>query len=108
MPTLETELSVRKVKTTPQSNAPVDPSAATLEVSPREVASGPVKVGVKGPAPASGPVPETVEIAPVAVRAKLPPAPPAGGIVSPGVLRVVFGSIAVLVLVVYVISLLRA
>ena len=82
--------------------------AATVEVTPREVARGAVKVGTDGPPPTSGAVPETVEIAPVAVRAKLPPAPPAGGFVSPGTLRIVFGSLALLVLVFYLVSWLRA
>ncbi|MCE9601283.1 MAG: Stp1/IreP family PP2C-type Ser/Thr phosphatase [Gemmatimonadetes bacterium] len=107
MPTLETELSLGKLRT-PRTNAPVDPKAATVEVTPRDVARGPVKVGTDGPPPASGAVPETVEIAPVAVRAKLPPAPPAGGFVSPGTLRIVFGSLALLVLVFYLVSWLRA
>jgi hypothetical protein len=108
MPTLETELSIGKVRVrTPRTNEPVDSSAETVEVSPRDVAAGPVKVGTDGPLPSSGPRPETVEIAPSAVRVKLPPTPPPGGIVSTGYLRFVFGTIALLVLVVYVVSLLR-
>jgi protein phosphatase len=108
MPTLETELSMRKVRVkTPRTNEPVDSSAETVEVSPRGVAAGPVKVGTGGPSPSSGPMPETVEIAPSAVRVKLPPTPPPGGIVPTGYLRFVFGTIALLVLVVYVVSLLR-
>ena len=107
MPTLETELSFHKAKT-PRANTPVDPKAETVEVSPREVARGAVKVGTGGPLPASGAVPETVEIAPVAMKAKLPQTPPAGGFVAPGTLRVVFGSLALLVLVFYLVSWLRA
>jgi len=102
MPTLETELSVGKLKT-PRVNAAVDPKAETVEVSPRDVSRGAVKVGTGGAAPASGAVPPTVEIAPVVAQAKLPPAPPAGGYVSQATLRIVFGALALLVLVVYLV-----
>ncbi len=107
MPTLETDLSFGKLKT-PRTNTPVDSSASTVEVTPRDVARGPVKVGVSGPPPASGAMPETVEIAPVTMKAKLPPTPPSGGFISPGTLRVAFGSLALLVLVFYLVSWLRA
>ena len=104
MPTLETELSVGKIRN-PRTNTPVDPSAATVEVSPRDVAAGPVKIGTGGPPPATGPVPETVEIAPFGARTRVPPA---GGLISPSSLRIVFGSFALLVLVIYLVSWLRA
>ena len=102
MPTLETELSKHKVHT-PRVNEPVDPAARTVEVAPvnPERAAAPVKVGTKGPKPATAPSAETVEIAPGAVRAKLPPPAPPGGRIAPGQLRMVFGGIALLVLVVY-------
>lgn len=103
MPTLETELSTGKSRT-PRSNAPVDPSAETVEVSPREVAAGPVKVGTGGPRPAAGPVPETVEIAPAGRNR---PAPPTPRKVDTNYLRLVFGAIAIVVLVVYLVTWLK-
>ncbi len=101
MPTLETELSTGKSRT-PRSNAPVDHSAETVEVSPRDVSAGPVKVGTAGARPAAGPAPETVEIAPARPRAAAPAAP------TPRIdrtsLRMIFGAIAVIVLVVYLVN----
>ncbi len=102
MPTLETELSKGKTKT-PRSQAPVDPSAETVEVSSRDVQSPPpsVKVGTGGPRGAEGPPLETVEIAPQG-RARPQPAPQAK--VDNNALRMVFGTIAVVVLVLYLLS----
>ncbi len=45
----------------------------------------------------------TAEIAPVAVRAKLPPPPPPGGRIPKDALRLVFGAIAVVAIVVYLV-----
>jgi protein phosphatase len=108
MPTLETELSRNKVRT-PRANAPVDPSAETVEVTPlaEEGRGGAVKVGTAGRKPALGPTPETVEIAPGAMRAKLPPPPPPGGRIDRGFLRLVFGTVAGLVLVYFLFGWLR-
>ena len=99
MPTLETDLAKVKAKP-PRSNASVDPSAETVEVSPRDVVGGPVKVGTSGPRGVDTPL-ETVEIAPPG-RGK--PKPAASPRVDSGYLRVVFGTIALLVLVIYLIS----
>jgi serine/threonine protein phosphatase PrpC len=98
MPTLETELSLGKMRT-PRVNAAVDPSAETVEVSPREVAAGPVKVGTAKAPPSGTPPLETVEIAPARPR---PPAAPKQPKVEPSQLRLIFGALAVVVLVVYV------
>jgi serine/threonine protein phosphatase PrpC len=102
MPTLETDLAASRRKT-PRTNPVVDPSAETVEVSPREVAAGPVKVGTGKPAPS--PALETAEIAP-AGRSR--PAPAAGAPrVDTNFLRIVFGTIAVVVLTVYLINYFR-
>lgn len=101
MPTLETELSTGKSRT-PRTNAAVDPSAETVEVSPREVAAGPVKVGTAKPRPADGPVPETVEIAPASrARPQAAPRPPK---VDTNYLRIAFGAVALVVLLVYLLN----
>ncbi|MBX7117371.1 MAG: Stp1/IreP family PP2C-type Ser/Thr phosphatase [Gemmatimonadaceae bacterium] len=112
MPTLETEVVTPRstpavdpgaatLEVTPRDKAPaVDPSAETVEVSPRDVAAGPVKVGVGGPA-GEGPGKGTVEIAPARGRAPQPAKPAAK--VDTNYLRFIFGGIAVLVLVVYLI-----
>jgi serine/threonine protein phosphatase PrpC len=107
MPTLETGLSKHKKVTPVRAAGPVDPSAATVEVSPRElVEHEPIPVGTDKPAPADA-KPETVEIAPGAVRAKLPPAVPPGGRIDRAALRFVFGTLAVIVLVFFIVSWLR-
>ena len=98
MPTLETELSIGKQRT-PRTNAAVDPSAETVEVSPREVAAGPVKVGTAKAPPSGTPPLETVEIAPARPRPQPAPKQPK---VETSQLRLIFGTLAVLVLVVYV------
>jgi len=103
MPTLETGLSKNKKVTPVQPASPVDPSAPTVEISPRELAA--IAVGTGGAAP-SGELAETVEIVPSAVRAKLPPPPPPGGRIDRAALRFIFGTLAVLLLVYVVLSLL--
>ncbi len=103
MPTLETGLSKHKKVTPVRSASPVDPSAATVEVTPRDIEA--IRVGTDGPAP-SGPLPETVEISPAVVRAKLPPPPPPGGRIDRSALRFIFGTLAALLLVYVMLSLL--
>ncbi len=103
MPTLETGLSKNKKVTPVRSAFPVDPSAATVEVTPRDLET--IRVGTDGPAP-GGPLPETVEISPAAVRAKLPPAPPPGGRIDRTALQFIFGTLAAILLVYVVLSLL--
>ena len=84
MPTLETELSTRK---TPKST-PV------------------VKVGLDGPRPAEGPVPETLEIMPKAARAAAAPVTTGAG--EYGLLRVAFSLVALAVAIIYIVTWLKA
>ncbi len=107
LPTLETDISKHRKMTPPRSGAPVDPSAATVEVSPREVIAPVIAVGTDKPAPGDGPA-ATVEIAPEAVRAKVPPPPPPGGRIDRTALRFVFGTLALIVLAFFIMSWLRS
>ncbi len=50
--------------------------------------------------PATGAMPETVEITPVIA----PAAAPAGGLIAPGALRLIFGSFALVILVIYLLD----
>ena len=90
---------VKSVIVVKRTNAAVDPSAETVEVSPREVAAGPVKVGTAKAPPSGTPPLETVEIAPARPRPQPAPKQPK---VETSQLRLIFGTLAVLVLVVYV------
>ena len=86
---------------------PVDPSAATVEVTPRDIAAispkPAIPVGADKPAHAE-PALETVEIAPGSVRAKVPPPVPPGGRIDRAALRFVFGTLALIVLAFFIIS----
>jgi len=87
-----------------------DPSTApTLETTP--AARPAPRPSPRGslPKPAFQPAKGTAEIAPAAaVRAKLPPPPPAGGRMDRSALRFVFGTIALLLLGYYVVTWLRS
>jgi serine/threonine protein phosphatase PrpC len=104
LPTLETVIS-RGKKTPVVSHGVVDPSAATVEVSPRDLAHlPPIPVGADKPVAGDHPALETVELTPGAVRAKVPPPPPPGGRIDRDALRFVFGTLALIVLAFFIIS----
>ena len=103
LPTLETVIS-RGKKTPVVSHGAVDPSAATVEVSPRDMAHlPPIPVGADKPVTESPSV-ETVELNSASVRAKVPPPVPPGGRIDRDALRFVFGTLALIVLAFFVIS----
>jgi protein phosphatase len=86
-----------------------DPSTVpTLETTPAARPAPRMSPRGSAPKPAFQPAKGTAEIAPAAVRAKLPPAPPAGGRMDRGALRFVFGTIAVLLLGYYLVTWLRS